>query len=149
MMSLLSNVVLMGTSLNLESHIKCGQRIATSSYSLCGLCLSLSSLITVPQTVRLFYFHCVLRLPNSSTPCFPFLRCEGMATVTNWPLHMHYGITLWAYFSEPLVKDSHKCLSSTEEPQHHLLQVTWLHITVIYMLWRGIQKHCTSRKWLT
>ena len=58
------------------------------SYLLCGLCLSLSSLIhvTLPQTVRLFYvstFHCVLRLPNSSTPCFSFLLCEGMATVTN------------------------------------------------------------------
>ena len=26
------------------------------------------------------HFHCVLRLPNSSTPCFPFLRCEGMAS---------------------------------------------------------------------
>ena len=59
-------------------------------------------------------FHCVLRLPNSSTPCFPFLRCEGMATVTNWPFHMHYDITLWAYLSEPLIKDSHKSLSSME-----------------------------------
>ena len=34
------------------------------SYSLCGLCLSLSSLIPPPQTISMF--HCVLRLPNSS-----------------------------------------------------------------------------------
>ena len=37
---------------------------------------------------------------------------------------MHYGITLWAYLFEPLVKDSHKHLSSTEKPQHRMLQVT-------------------------
>ena len=102
------------------------------SYSLCGLCLPFVT-ITLPQTVRLFYVHCVLRLPNSSTLCFPFLRCEDMATVTNSPLHVHYGITLWAYLfrcidqiygialwaylSEPLIKDSHKHLSSTEKPQ--------------------------------
>ena len=33
---------------------------------------------------------------------------------------MHYGITLWAYLSEPLVKDSHKRLtglSSMEKPR--------------------------------
>ena len=46
---------------------------------------------------RLSTFHCVYRLPNSSTPRFPFLQCEGMTTVRNWPLHVHYGITLWAY----------------------------------------------------
>ena len=28
----------------------------------------------------------------------------------------HYGITLWAYLSELLVKDSHKRVSSTEKP---------------------------------
>ena len=122
-------------------------------------------LITLPQTVRLFYvFHCVLRLPNSSTQCFPFLRCEGMATVTNWTLHVHYGITLcaylyqthrpitlWAYLSEPLVKDTHNRPSSTENyntaipraPSHVIT------ITTTYVLQRGIRKHCTWRKWLT
>ena len=39
------------------------------------LCLSLSSLITLPQTVRHSMFHCILRLPNSSTLCFPLLTC--------------------------------------------------------------------------
>ena len=29
---------------------------------------------------------------------------------------MHYGITLWAYLSEPLVKDNYICLRSTEIP---------------------------------
>ena len=58
-----------------------------------GLCLCLSSL-TLPQTVRL---HCVLRLPNSSTPYyFPFLRCEGMA---NHKL-ISSNALLWAYHSQ-------------------------------------------------
>ena len=35
---------------------------------------------------------------------------------------MHYSITLWAYLSEPLVKDSHKRLSSTEKPQYRVLK---------------------------
>jgi len=35
---------------------------------------------------------------------------------------MNYGITLWAYLSEPLVKDSHKCLSLTEKPQYRVLK---------------------------
>ena len=29
-----------------------------------------------------------------------FLFFKGMATVTNWPLCVHYGITLWAYLSQ-------------------------------------------------
>ena len=59
-----------------------------------------------------------------------------MATVTNWPPHvhygiilwaylsqthrptalhcMHYGITLWAYLSEPLIKDSTACSKSRD-----------------------------------
>ena len=69
-----------------------------------------------PQTVslRLFTFHCVLRLPNSSTP------------------FIAWTITLWAYLSEPL---GHKCLSLTEKPQYRVLKS---HITVTYVLWRGI-----------
>ena len=53
------------------------------------------------------------------------------------------GITLWAYFSEPLVKDRHKRLGSPEKPQYHVLQVRWSHITVTYVLRRDIQKRCT------
>ena len=100
------------------------------SYSFCGLCLSLSPLITLPQTVRLFYVSLRSQAPQQQYTVLSFLRCEGMSTVTNWSLHvhngitlctylsqahrpialhcMHYGITLWAYLSEPLVKDSHK-----------------------------------------
>ena len=105
------------------------------SYSLCGLCLSLLSLITLPQTVRLF-----IAFSDSPTAVhFAFLFFDAKA----WPqsqtdLHVHYGITLWAYLSqthrpialhcmhygitlstylsEPLVKDSHKRLSSREKP---------------------------------
>ena len=94
--------------------------------------------ITLPQTVRLFYVSLHSQAPQQQYTAFPFLWCEGMATVTNWLLHvhggitlwvylsqthrpialhcMHYGITLWAYLSEPLVKDSYKRLSLTEKP---------------------------------
>ena len=41
---------------------------------------------------------------------------------------MDYGITLWAYLSEPL---GHKCLSLTEKPQYRVLKS---HITVTYVL---------------
>ena len=77
-----------------------------------------------------FTFHCVLRLPNSSTPCFPFFDAKAwpqsqtdLFTVTcTTVLHcghtflrridllgqagpialrcMHYGVTLWAYLSQ-------------------------------------------------
>ena len=54
-----------------------------------------------------------------------FLWCEGMATaVTEWPLHVHYGITLWTYLSVALVKDRHKRLCSMEKttiPRAHTL----------------------------
>ena len=95
-------------------------------------------------------FHCALRLPNSSTSCFPFLRCEAMATVTNWPLHVQYGITLWANLSESLVKDNHKRLSSMEKPHYRVLQVTWSHITVMYVL-RKVYGNivCEENGWLS
>ena len=114
------------------------------SYSFCGLCLSLSPLITLPQTVRLFY---VLRLPNSSTLCFPFFDAKAWPqsqtlcaylSQTHRPiaLHcMHYGITLWAYLSEPLVKDSHK--RSTENtipraPSHVITHYRYVRVTERY-----------------
>ena len=101
--------------------------------------LSSSSLISLPQTVglRLFYvslrsqapqqqytvlsFSSMRRHSQSQTDLFTcttvlhcghtFLRRIDLLHV----LHcMHYGITLSAYLSEPLVKDSRKRLSSTE-----------------------------------
>ena len=70
-----------------------------------------------------------------------FLRCID-------PLYS-IACTTVLHLSEVVLKDSHKRLSSTEKPQYHVLQVTWSHITVTYVLRRGIQKHCMSRKWLT
>ena len=114
------------------------------SYSLCGLGLSF---LTDNSSLDSKAFPSLIVFSDSPTPCFPLLRCEGMAAVTNWPLHMHYGttlwayisqmhrliplhcmhygITLWAYLSEPLVKDSHKHLSSTEKPQCCVLHVKY------------------------
>ena len=78
---------------------------------LCKVCSHVSevfywtlSLITLPQTLRLFYISLHSQAPEQQY----IVHC------------MHYGITLWAYFSEPLVKDSHKCLSSTEKPQYYV-----------------------------
>ena len=70
---------------------------------------------------------------------YTFLRC----------IDLIYDITLWAYLPEPIVKDSQKSLSLTEKPQYRVLQLTWSHITITYVLWRGIRKHCMWRKWLT
>ena len=97
-----------------------------TSYSLCGLCLSVSSLITLPQTVTLAYISLHSQDPQWRYSVLPFLRSEVMTTVTNLPLHIHYGITLcaylsqthrhielrnsvtlWAYLAEPVVRDSH------------------------------------------
>ena len=128
-------------------------------YSLCGLCLSLSSLVTLPQTVRLFYISLCSQAPQQQciVLSFPSMRRHGHShkltsshalryytvgipfsialhcmhySITLWAylsqthrpiaLHcMHYGITLWAYLSEPLIKDSHKRLSSTEILNHN------------------------------
>ena len=54
---------------------------------------TLSSLITLPQTVRLFYVSLCSQPPQLQYTGFPFLQCKGMATVTNRPLHVHYRIT--------------------------------------------------------
>ena len=61
------------------------------------------SLITLPQTLKLFYVSLHSQAPQKQY----IVHC------------MHYGITLWAYLSEPLKKDIHKRLSSTEKPQYN------------------------------
>ena len=136
------------------------------SYSLCRLCLSFVTNNSSSDSKAFLHFNVFSGAPTVVHRAFLFrLRCEGMATTTNWRLHVHYSITLWAYLSqmhrpnlwyytvgiasEPLVKDSHNRLSSTEKPQYCLLQLTWLHFTVTYVLQRGIRKHCTWREWLT
>ena len=98
------------------------------SYSFCGLCLQL---ITLPQTERFFY-----------------ILLRSQAPQQQYTIHcMHYSIILWAHLSEPLVKESQmsKFDGKTTIPR---AQVTWSHITITYVLWIGIRKHCTWRKWL-
>ena len=89
------------------------------SYSLCELL----SLITLPQTLRLFYLSLRSHAPQQQY----IVHC------------MHYGITLWAYLSEPLVKDSHKCLSSMEKAIIPRAQVTSLdHTLPLHTCYREI-----------
>ena len=91
------------------------------------------SLITLPQTLRLFY-----------------VPLRSQAPQQQYTVHcMHYSITLWAYLSEPLIKDSHQHLNTMKKPTLPHAQVTWSHIIITYVLWRGIRKHCMWRKWLT
>ena len=45
---------------------------------------------------------------------------------------MHYGNTLWAYLSEPLIKDSHQRLSSTEKPSHVVTHYHYVRVTERY-----------------
>ena len=54
------------------------------SYLFCEICLSVSSLITLPQTVTLTYVHCILRLPNGATACFLFFDAKA------WPQSQTY-----------------------------------------------------------
>ena len=88
------------------------------SYSLCGLCLSLSSLITLPQTVRLLYVSLCSQAPKQQYTVLSFssLRRHGHShkLTSSRALHtvLHcghtflrridliYGITLWAYLSQ-------------------------------------------------
>ena len=65
------------------------------------LALQTLSLITLAQTVRLFYLSLCSQAP------------QEQYTV----ICMHYGITLWAYSSEMLVKDSHKRLKTIPHAQ--------------------------------
>ena len=49
------------------------------------------SFITNNSSSRLFYVSLRPQAPQQQYTASS--QCEGMATVTNWPLHMHYGIT--------------------------------------------------------
>ena len=114
------------------------------SYSLCGTCLSLSSLYsrTLPQTVRLFDVSLRSQAPEQQYTIlsFSWVRRHGhrhgqsQTDLFTCTMVLHcghtflrridliYGIALWAYLSALLVKDHHKCLSSTEKPQYRVLQ---------------------------
>ena len=78
---------------------------------------------------RAFLFFDAKAWPQSQTDLFTCTLWAYLSQ-THRPIAlrcMHYGITLWANLSEPLVKDSHKRLtglSSTEKPQYRGLQVT-------------------------
>ena len=66
------------------AYAKSGHMFQKLSYSICELL----SLITLPQTLRLFY-----------------LSLHSHAPQQQYTVHcMHYDITLWAYLSEPLAK---------------------------------------------
>ena len=124
----------------LACAIKSAHVFQELSYSLRGLCLSLSSLITLPQTVRLFYISLRSQAPQQQYTVLSFssMRRHGHSHKLTSSLWRAPRFTLWAYLSEPLVKDSHK--RSTEKLQYRVLQVTWSHITVTYVLRRGTRK---------
>jgi len=52
----------------------------------------------------------------------------------------------WAYLSEPLVKESQT--SKFDGKPHTACSGQLYTITVTYLLWRGIWKNYTWRKWL-
>ena len=111
-------------------------------------------------------FHFFSWFVNNSTPCFPFLRYKGMSTVTNWPLHVHYGITMWAYLSQTHRPNQRYCTvgipfwNSRKRQTQTFIKVQRKNPTILrapshmithspYVLQRGIRKHCTCTKWLT
>ena len=82
---------------------------------LCKVCSRVSeALLLALQTLSL-----TNNSSSDSKAFLCFIAFSGFPTPVHRP---HYGITLWAYLSEPLVKDSHKRLSLTEKPQYHVLK---------------------------
>ena len=130
----------------------CSQKLP---YSLCGLCLSLYSSSDNKASLRsqapqqqytvLFLFFDVKAWPKSQTDLltyttilhfgYTFLRCIDLLHSIVFP----YGITLWAYLPEPLVKDSHKHLSSTEKttipcaPSHVITHYHYIRVKLQYV----------------
>ena len=94
------------------------------------------SFITLPQTVYVSLHsqapqqqYTVLSFskawPHSPTDFFTYTMVLHCGHTFLRHIELIYGIALWAYLSEHLVKDSP---SSTEKLQYCVLQVTWSHI---------------------
>ena len=63
---------------------------------------------------------------------------------------MHYGITLRAYNSEPLVKDSHKSLSTTEKPHNTACSKSRDHTFPLRTCYGEVYRNIAREvKWLT
>ena len=130
------------------------------------LFLPVKSLITRFRSLTHFaHFVSLFHHYNSSSDSKAFLRFTAFTgsvpVVTNGPLHMDYGIThtflrridliygiaLWAYFSKPLVKEVTNVV--WQENDNIVFSNSSDHtFTVMYVLRRGIRKHCVWRKWL-
>ena len=83
--------------------------ISVYAYHVFGSVLACAKSAHVFQ--KLSYSLCRLVSNNSSSDIKAFLRFivfSGSPTAVYHPLHALYGITLWAYLSEPLIKDSHR-----------------------------------------
>ena len=78
------------------------------SYSLCGLCLSLSSLITLPQTASLFYVSLRSQAPQQQYTVFPFVTT-----------HYHYVRVTERYIT-------HYCYVLQRSIQKHFTWRKWL-----------------------
>ena len=124
------------------------------SYSLCGLCLSLSLHNSSSDSKAFLHFIAFSGSPTA-VHCAFLVSMQRHGHSHQLSLHVHYGITLWAYLPQmhrPVLhcghtflrcidryctvgiplwtsrKRSHKRPSSTEKPQYHVLQLTWSHI---------------------
>ena len=88
------------------------------------LCISFGSVLTCAKSAHVFQNFFLLDFVSnnsSSTLRLFYISLHSQAPEQQYIVHcMHYGITLCAYFSELLVKDSHKCLSLTEKPQYYV-----------------------------
>ena len=101
-----------------------------------------------PQQQHSVFSFSSMRRSQSQTDffmCTTVLHCGHTFSQTHRPIElhcMHYGITLWAYLSEPHKRQSQM---SKFDGKTIILraQVTWSHITIMYVLRRGIRKHCT------
>ena len=76
-----------------------------------------------PRAVhRAFLFFDVKAWPQSQTDLFTCTTVLHYGNTFLRHIDLIYGITLWAYLPESLVKDSHKSLSWTEKPHSGTLR---------------------------
>ena len=98
------------------------------------LALQTLSLLTLPQTLAKAFVRSI--------------AFSGSPTSVHCPLHALWYYTVGIPFWTARKRQSPTSKLNEKTTLLHA-QVTWSHITIAYVLRRGIRKHCMWSKWLT
>ena len=95
---------------------------------------------------RAFLFFDAKAWPQSQTDLFTCTTVLHCGNTFLRHIHLIYGITLWAYLPEPLVKDSHKSLSWTVKTTLRRIKdrVHLFCVRCLNYLWGG--RYCTTNR---